>query len=336
MSGGPRSAARARPDRPRPDRPGNRRRAPGRGRDRFAGQDLDQGSAGPGARDGRGDRRSVRELQQRGRSAAHRRPARGGHPIPGGRDGGPRRRAHRLPVRDRTAAGRNRAQRRHGPPRRVRLGRRHRRRQGGAGRGPARDRGGGPQRRRSRGPGRCGPGPGADRGLQRERPACGRGRHLGRRRQAGAEGCCAFRVCSSDRSEPEVEVQLRVSGRHQVGNALAAVAAARALGLGLEQIAGALSWAQPRSRWRMEMRRRSSGGLVINDAYNANPESMRAALDTLVDIARAAGGAPHLGRTRRHAGTRFGRGRPSTGRWVTTSPTGVSIDWSSSGSSPAR
>ncbi|HEY5848448.1 MAG TPA: cyanophycin synthetase, partial [Microlunatus sp.] len=104
-------------------------------------------------------------------------------------------------------------------------------------------------------------------------------------------GCCAFRVCSSDRSEPEVEVQLRISGRHQVGNALAAVAAARALGLGLEQIAGALSWAQPRSRWRMEMRRRSSGGLVINDAYNANPESMRAALDTLVDIARAAGGA---------------------------------------------
>jgi UDP-N-acetylmuramoyl-tripeptide--D-alanyl-D-alanine ligase len=104
-------------------------------------------------------------------------------------------------------------------------------------------------------------------------------------------GCCAFRVCSGDRSDPEVEVQLQVSGRHQVGNALAAIAAARALGLGLEEIAEALSRAQPRSRWRMEMRRRSGGGLVINDAYNANPESMRAALDTLVDIGRAAGGA---------------------------------------------
>ena len=38
------------------------------------------------------------------------------------------------------------------------------------------------------------------------------------------------------------------------------------------------------------MRRRPGGGLVINDAYNANPESMRAAVDTLTEIARSAGG----------------------------------------------
>ena len=104
-------------------------------------------------------------------------------------------------------------------------------------------------------------------------------------------GCCAFRVRSGNRSEPQVEVQLQMAGRHQVGNALAAAAAARALGLDLDQIAEALSRAQPRSRWRMELRRRSGGGLVINDAYNANPESMRAALDTLVDLGRATSGA---------------------------------------------
>ena len=44
------------------------------------------------------------------------------------------------------------------------------------------------------------------------------------------------------------------------------------------------------------MRRRPGGGLVINDAYNANPESMRAAVDTLIDIARSAGGVTYLGR----------------------------------------
>ena len=104
------------------------------------------------------------------------------------------------------------------------------------------------------------------------------------------EGCCRFRVHSSRGSDPDVEVQLQVSGRHQVANALAVIAAARALGVGVVQSADALGRARPRSRWRMEMRRRPGGGLVINDAYNANPESMRAAVDTLTDIARSAGG----------------------------------------------
>ena len=105
-----------------------------------------------------------------------------------------------------------------------------------------------------------------------------------------AEGCCRFRLHSRPESD-SVEVQLRVSGRHQVANALAAAAAARAFELPLASIAAALGEARPRSRWRMEMRRRPGGGLVINDAYNANPESMRAAVDTLVDIGRSAGGA---------------------------------------------
>jgi UDP-N-acetylmuramoyl-tripeptide--D-alanyl-D-alanine ligase len=87
-------------------------------------------------------------------------------------------------------------------------------------------------------------------------------------------------------SDAEVEVQLQVSGRHQVGNALAAAAAALALGLDLDQVGAALSGATARSRWRMEIAERGDGLVVVNDAYNANPDSMRAAVDTLDELGR--------------------------------------------------
>ena len=80
-------------------------------------------------------------------------------------------------------------------------------------------------------------------------------------------------------------VSLQVSGEHYVSNALGACAVALALGLPLPQIAAALSSAQPESRWRMEVVDAPGGYTVINDAYNANPESMRAALKALVAMA---------------------------------------------------
>ena len=79
-------------------------------------------------------------------------------------------------------------------------------------------------------------------------------------------------------------VTLRVVGAHHVGNALAVAAAAGALGLATDRIANALSAAEPASRWRMEVSERPDGVTVINDAYNANPDSMRAALQALVAI----------------------------------------------------
>jgi UDP-N-acetylmuramoyl-tripeptide--D-alanyl-D-alanine ligase len=85
-------------------------------------------------------------------------------------------------------------------------------------------------------------------------------------------------------SKGEVEIQLQVSGRHQVGNAIAAAAAALAVGVPLDAVASSLRSAQSRSRWRMELHTRSDGVLVVNDAYNANPESMRAAVDTLAEL----------------------------------------------------
>jgi len=85
-------------------------------------------------------------------------------------------------------------------------------------------------------------------------------------------------------------VQLQVSGEHQVANALAAATAALACGMPLPDVAAALSAATPRSKWRMEITERPDGVLVINDAYNANPESMRAALRALAGIGRSRAG----------------------------------------------
>ena len=82
----------------------------------------------------------------------------------------------------------------------------------------------------------------------------------------------------------EAEVALRLVGAHHVGNALAAAAVALELGGTPEQIAAALSAAGPASRWRMEVTERPDGVTVVNDAYNANPESMRAALTALADL----------------------------------------------------
>jgi UDP-N-acetylmuramoyl-tripeptide--D-alanyl-D-alanine ligase len=82
-------------------------------------------------------------------------------------------------------------------------------------------------------------------------------------------------------------VRLRLVGGHHVSNALAAAAVALEAGMPLADAAAGLSEARAASRWRMEVAERPDGVLIINDAYNANPESMRAALKTLASVARA-------------------------------------------------
>jgi UDP-N-acetylmuramoyl-tripeptide--D-alanyl-D-alanine ligase len=82
----------------------------------------------------------------------------------------------------------------------------------------------------------------------------------------------------------EHPVALQVVGEHQVDNALSAAAAALAVGMAPADVAAALWTAGPRSRWRMEVSRRDDGVTVVNDAYNANPESMRAALAALAGL----------------------------------------------------
>jgi UDP-N-acetylmuramoyl-tripeptide--D-alanyl-D-alanine ligase len=82
----------------------------------------------------------------------------------------------------------------------------------------------------------------------------------------------------------EHPVALQVVGEHQVANALSAAGAALAAGMPAADVAAALSAAGSRSRWRMEVERRPDGVTVVNDAYNANPESMRAALAALTQL----------------------------------------------------
>ncbi|MEU8823805.1 UDP-N-acetylmuramoyl-tripeptide--D-alanyl-D-alanine ligase [Streptomyces sp. NPDC048636] len=86
------------------------------------------------------------------------------------------------------------------------------------------------------------------------------------------------------------EVTMRLYGEHHVSNALAAAAVAHELGMSVDEIAVALSEAGQLSRWRMEVTERSDGVTVVNDAYNANPESMRAALRALVAMGAATPG----------------------------------------------
>lgn len=85
----------------------------------------------------------------------------------------------------------------------------------------------------------------------------------------------------------EAAVSLNLSGEHNAHNAAAVAAAALSLGMDLAVIADALSRATARSKWRMEVTPSASGVIVINDAYNANPESVRAALKSLVEMSRA-------------------------------------------------
>lgn len=89
------------------------------------------------------------------------------------------------------------------------------------------------------------------------------------------------------------DVTMRLYGEHHVSNALAAAAVAHELGMSAEEIATALSEAGSLSLWRMEVTERPDGVTIVNDAYNANPESMRAALRALAAMggaSRAKGG----------------------------------------------
>ncbi len=102
----------------------------------------------------------------------------------------------------------------------------------------------------------------------------------------------SFTLLTPEGSAP---VTLRLHGAHNVPNALAAAALARELGLSLDAVADGLSAAVARSRWRMEVHPRADGVTVINDAYNANPESVRAAIDALAHLAQGGRGFAVLG-----------------------------------------
>jgi UDP-N-acetylmuramoyl-tripeptide--D-alanyl-D-alanine ligase len=96
-------------------------------------------------------------------------------------------------------------------------------------------------------------------------------------------GRASFTLLTPAGSAP---VRLSLHGAHHVPNALAAAAIAAELGLGPAETADALAAATARSGGRMEVRRSPAGVIVVNDAYNANPESVRAALEAVAHMAR--------------------------------------------------
>ncbi|MBK4121395.1 UDP-N-acetylmuramoyl-tripeptide--D-alanyl-D-alanine ligase [Kocuria rhizophila] len=105
----------------------------------------------------------------------------------------------------------------------------------------------------------------------------------------GADGCPSFTLHFPDGSA--FPVHSRLIGVHHVTNLLAAASVAWAAGVAPERIAAGLEGTGARSRWRMERTERPDGVTVVNDAYNANPQSMKAALQTLAQLGR--GDAEH-------------------------------------------
>ncbi|MFW0109532.1 UDP-N-acetylmuramoyl-tripeptide--D-alanyl-D-alanine ligase [Rothia sp. P13129] len=102
--------------------------------------------------------------------------------------------------------------------------------------------------------------------------------------QTNNNGCPEFTLVFPDHSSYKVCSQL--IGEHHVYNLLAAASVAYQAGISTEAIAQVLNTSQAVSRWRMQRTDRPDGITVINDAYNANPESMVAALRALAQLGR--------------------------------------------------
>ena len=92
-----------------------------------------------------------------------------------------------------------------------------------------------------------------------------------------------FTLTASGKS---LSVTVRILGEHHVSNALAAITAARAVGVPVERSVAALERMTLAERWRMQLLDGANGITIINDAYNASPESVVAALKTLAQLSR--------------------------------------------------
>jgi UDP-N-acetylmuramoyl-tripeptide--D-alanyl-D-alanine ligase len=82
-------------------------------------------------------------------------------------------------------------------------------------------------------------------------------------------------------------LELQILGEHQLMNAAAAITVADVLGLPMDKVFRVLKDLPLAERWRMQLTERADGISIINDAYNASPASMKAALQTLAHLGKA-------------------------------------------------
>ena len=99
-----------------------------------------------------------------------------------------------------------------------------------------------------------------------------------------SDGTTSFTVQVSTQTQ---DVTLPLIGTHNVSNALAAIAVGMSTGLSLVDCADALASVELKSKWRMERHELDRGIVLINDAYNANPDSMKAAIASLATFTSA-------------------------------------------------
>lgn len=97
------------------------------------------------------------------------------------------------------------------------------------------------------------------------------------------------------KDQPPVQVSMKLYGEHFVESALASAAVGNICGMSAPRIAEHLSRARAKSPWRMEVHTTTRGVTVISDVYNANPESMRAALKALRSMGARSTGARSIG-----------------------------------------
>ncbi|NIW80641.1 MAG: hypothetical protein GWN16_14805, partial [Calditrichae bacterium] len=100
-------------------------------------------------------------------------------------------------------------------------------------------------------------------------------------------GCVRFSINSGEQPTGAGEIQLRIPGTHHFNNALMATAIGLHFDLPINEIKETLENSQPASQ-RMQVYE-ENGVLIINDAYNANPDSTCAAIDYLVNLHAAKG-----------------------------------------------
>jgi UDP-N-acetylmuramoyl-tripeptide--D-alanyl-D-alanine ligase len=101
-----------------------------------------------------------------------------------------------------------------------------------------------------------------------------------------ARGCASFECTIDRKAMTRRRIQLGAAGMHNVSNALAAIAVGASFGVPPASMARALGAFTSASK-RMEIVRRKNGVTILNDTYNANPDSVQAALETLMAIASA-------------------------------------------------